>query len=273
MKTRFWFTKMVAVMATLMLAVTADSAANNPSPILKRIGQTNILRVGMTGTQAPFNMTNRDGKLIGMDVDLSQLLANAMGVELEIVEMPFAKLLPALEDGDVDLVLSGVTATLQRNTRVAFVGPYFVSGTSILTKAATLESIDTPEELNRGERRIAVLKGSTSEEFAENVLNKPVITATDTHAEAVQLLRDDKVDAVVADGPTCALSILRNPDAGFVTLNKPLTIEPIGIAIAPGDPLLINLVQNYMQALAATGALDALQAKWFKNGAWMAQIP
>ena len=58
-----------------------------------------------------------------------------------------------------------------------------------------------------------------------------------------------------------------------VIMKQPLTLEPIGIALAPGDPLLINLVQNYMQALAATGALEALQAKWFNNAAWMAQMP
>ncbi|MCP4001225.1 MAG: transporter substrate-binding domain-containing protein [Gammaproteobacteria bacterium] len=273
MKTRFWFTKMVAAIATLMFAVTSVTAADNTSPILKRISQTNTLRIGMTGTQPPFNMKNRDDRFIGMDVDLAQLLSNEMGVTMEIVEMPFVKLLPALEDGDIDLVISGVTATVQRNIRVAFVGPYFVTATTILTKEEILESINTPEKLNKGERSIAVLKGSTSEDFVEAALNKPVITATDTYAEAIQLLKDDKVDAVVADDPICALSILRNPDAGFVTLNKPLTIEPIGIAIAPGDPLLINLVQNYMQALTATGALEIIKAKWFKNGAWMAQVP
>ncbi len=53
-----------------------------------------------------------DDRLLGLDVDLAQLLSNSMGVELEIVDMPFAKLLPALEDGDVDMVMSGVTAAV-----------------------------------------------------------------------------------------------------------------------------------------------------------------
>jgi polar amino acid transport system substrate-binding protein len=273
MKSRFWLTKVVSILAAVFLAATSVSAADSSSPVLKRISKSQTLRVGMSGAQAPFNMTNRDGKIIGLDVDLAQVLSNSMGVELEIVPMSFAKLLPALEDGEVDIVMSGVTATLERNTRVPFVGPYFISGISILSKAAIIESIDTEEELNKGNWRIAVLKGSTSEIFAETVLNEPQLTATDTHAEAVQLLLDGKVDAVVADAPVCALSILRNPDAGLVTLKQPLTIEPIGVALAPGDPLLINLVQNYMQALAATGVLESLQAKWFGNAAWMAQMP
>ncbi len=273
MKSRFWFTKVVSVLAAVFLAVTSVSAADSRSPVLKRISDSQTLRVGMSGAQAPFNMTNRDGKIIGLDVDLAQLLSNSMGVELEIVPMSFAELLPALEDGYVDMVMSGVTATLKRNARVPFVGPYFISGTSILTKTAILQSIDTEEELNQGNWRIAVLKGSTSETFAENALNEPQLTATDTHAEAVQLLLDGKVDAVVADAPVCALSVLRNPDAGLVTLNQPLTVEHIGVALAPGDPLLINLVQNYMQILSGSGALEALQLKWFGSATWMAQMP
>jgi len=273
MRRQFSFTRFFAAIIALFLVATVAPAAENNSPILNRIGKTQTIRVGMSGNQAPFNMTNRDGKIIGFDVDLATLLSNAMGVRLEIVPMPFVKLLPELEDANLDLVISGVTATLQRNTRVPFVGPYFVTGNSILTKTATIETIDTEEELRKGNWRIAVMKGSTSEDFAFNLLNKPQLTSTDTQAEAVQLLLDDKVDAVIADAPVCALAILRNPDAGLATLKQPLTIEPISIALAPGDALLINLVQNYMQALQATGALDALRTKWFKNAAWMAQMP
>ena len=105
------------------------------------------------------------------------------------------------------------------------------------------------------------------------MLDQPNLTTTKDHAEAVQLLLDGKVDAVVADGPVCALSILKYPDAGFVTLRNPLTIEPIGIAIAPGDALMVNLVGNYLGALEGTGALEALTAKWFESGAWLAQVP
>jgi len=265
--------QLFAVILTALLVATTVSAQSSGSPVLSRVAKTKTLRVGMSGSQAPFNMKNRDGEFIGMDVDLARLLANSIGVEMVIVDMPFAKLLPALEDGEVDIVMSGVTSTLERNTRVPFVGPYFVSGISILTKSDIIESIDSAEELTNGEWRIAAMKGSTSEDFAENMLKMPQMNATDTHAEAVKLLIEGKVDAVIADAPVCALSVLTNPDENLVTLTEPLTVEPIGIALAPGDPLLINLVQNYMQALAAAGALEAIQTKWFKSGAWLEELP
>jgi polar amino acid transport system substrate-binding protein len=269
---RFLLCRLGATLLVMLLSVNAVNA-KDAAPGLDRITKTQTLRVGMTGGQPPFSMKNRDEKLIGMDVDLAKLLSSSMGVELQIVEMPFANLLPALEDGEVDVVLSGMTATLQRNVRVPFVGPYYVTGISILTKSSLLASVQTAEKMNSGDIRTAALRGSTSEEFVERNLPESQLTATVNHADAIKLLLDGDIDVLVADGPVCALSILRHPDNGLVTLERPLTIEPIGIAITPGDPLLVNLVQNYMQALRATGALEALQNKWFNSGAWLAQLP
>jgi len=272
MKARQLFAQLFAVVFTALLAISSLQAQGNSSPTLKRIAETETLRVGMTGAQAPFNMKNRAGNMIGMDVDLSHALALSMRVKLEIVEMPFAELLPALEAGKVDLVISGMTATLKRNTRVPFVGPYYISGASLLTTSNKLAAAKSIGEINNENVSVAVLAGSTSEEFARALLGKTKIITAKDHAAAVALLLDGKVDAVIADTPTCALSALRNPEASLV-VSDPFTLEPIGIAVAPGDPLLVNLVDNYTDALAATGALEALIAKWFGNGSWMAQVP
>ena len=263
----------LVIVTVAMLASVSTASAAGTSPVLERIEKTRTLRVGMTGTQPPFNVKSKTGELIGMDVELARLLARAMRVELELVAMPFADLLPALEDQEVDLVISGVTATLKRNIRVPFVGPYFVTGISILTKSDLLATVTTAQQLNDEKLKIAALRGSTSEDLVEAALDKPAFIAVKEYDDAVQMLLDGEIDALVADGPTCALSVLRYPDQGLVTLSQPLTVEPIGIAVAPGDPLLINLVQNYLQALEATGALEQLQKKWFQSGAWLIQLP
>ena len=69
MKIRFRTMQVVASLFTLLLAVTTVNAQGDSSPVLQRIAKTKILRVGMTGEQPPFNVKNRDGKLIGVDVD------------------------------------------------------------------------------------------------------------------------------------------------------------------------------------------------------------
>jgi polar amino acid transport system substrate-binding protein len=273
MKIRIWLTSFATIVITALLAINTASAQGNGSPALKRITSSNTLTVAMSAKQPPFNVKNRDGKTIGLDVDLAQLLANSMGVELKIVEMPFANLQLALEEGDVDLIISGMTATLRRNTRIAFAGPYFISGISILTTSNSIAAAENAADLNHKQLRIAALKRSTSAKFAAKLLPDSELSETASHRAAVQLLLDGKVDAVVADATACALSMLRYPNAGLTTLQRPLTIEPIGIAIAPNDPLLINLVENYIAALEATGAMAALQDKWFGNGTWLTQVP
>jgi len=265
--------KMMLRSALLVLLAWLPLSQAQAGEVLDRIAKTDTLRVGMTGSQPPFNVKDRNGELIGMEVDLANLLANAMGVKLDIVVKPFGELLPSLEKGDVDLVMSQVTATLERNRKVAFVGPYFVSGKSLLTKSSTVAAIQQTQQIDNPDMRVATLKGSTSETFVSRRAPKATLVTTDNYDEAVNMLLDNKVDAFLADAPIISLTAMRYPNAGLAMLNRPLTIEPIGIAVSPSDPLLLNLVQNYLGALQASGGLDALTKKWFDNPGWLTQLP
>jgi len=269
----FKVTVIALVAVASVLAGSVVAVAHEDAAALGRIVKSGQLRVGMSGTQPPFCVKSKSGELIGYEVDLAKLLANAMGVELKLVEKPFGELLTALEAGEVDAVMSGMTMTPERNVRVAFVGPYMVSGKSILTTSATLSAIDEASDIDQSDIRLAALAGSTSQKFVEKLIPKAKLTTTADYDEGVEAVMEGKVDAMVADFPICALTMLRYPDAGLATLGKPLTIEPIGIALPPGDSLLVNMVSNYLGALEATGLLEALEKKWFEDGSWLLQVP
>lgn len=260
------------LLAGALLCLPLAASAADTAPVLKRIASSGTLKVGMSGGQPPFNFTSREGSIIGMDVDLATLLATALDVNLQIVDMPFGQLLPALESGKVDLVMSGMTATLPRNMRAAFVAPYHVTGKSILARSETIAALGK-EEIGSTKRRIAALKGSTSEDFVKKVAPNAELTATKDYNEAIDLLLANKVDMFVADASIIMLSMMRWPDAGLVAADRPLTIEPIGIAVPANDPLLLNLVQNYMRAMEAGGVLERLNKKWFQDGGWLIQLP
>jgi ABC-type amino acid transport substrate-binding protein len=66
---------------------------------------------------------------------------------------------------------------------------------------------------------------------------------------------------------------MRHPEAGLSTLMTPFTIEPLGIALPAGDPLFINLIQNYLNTLESTGLLVQFKAKWFSDGSWISELP
>jgi polar amino acid transport system substrate-binding protein len=261
------------VVVGLALGGSAVAAAHDEAGVLSRIVKNGELRVGMSGNQPPFCVKSKSGELIGYEVDLAKLLANAMGVELKIVEKPFGQLLGALEAGEVDAVMSGMTMTPERNVRVAFVGPYIVSGKSILTTSDALAAIDEASDIDQADISLAALAGSTSQKFVEKLIPKAKLTAAADYDEGVKAVMEGNVDAMVADFPICALTMLRYPDAGLATLSKPLTIEPIGIALPPGDSLLVNMVTNYLGALEGTGLLELLEKRWFEDGSWLLQVP
>ncbi len=239
---------------------------------LNKIISNGEIRIGMTGTQPPFSMLDRDDNLIGYEVDLANLLAEEMGVKLTLVPMPFAQLLPALEEGKIDAIMSGMTITPKRNLRVLFAGPYIISGKSIITKSDVLTGIDELEDLNTPLTRLVALKGSTSEDIVRKYLPKATLEVTENYDLAVKMVLNNKADAMFADYPICAYTLLKYPMEKILILEEPLTIEPIGMALPSDGYLLHNLVQNYLNSMMMLGILDLLEIKWFESGDWLEQV-
>jgi len=265
-----------ACAALALLAPTALSLSPAPAhaDALARIVKNGKLRVGMSANQPPLNFRSKSGTLMGLEVDLATALASLMEVKLEIVERPFGELLGALEKGDVDLVMSGMTITASRNLRAAFVGPYFLSGKSILTKSTSpLARATQTDDLDQADLTLAALAGSTSQRFVETLLPQAKLVATQNYDEAVKLLLGDRVQALVADYQIVELTAFLHPKENLTTLSRPLTIEPIGIAAPPGDALLLNFLENTLSALEAGGVLEALNERWLKQSDWVQELP
>ncbi len=248
------------------------NTAHSSSPVTDRILASGELRVGMSGNQPPFNMKNRAGDLIGMDVDIARALARTLGVEAKLVTMPFKALLPALEKGEVDMVLSGMTMTPERNLKVAFAGPYFLSGKAALTKSPSLAAASDPSDVNKA-GRMSVLAGSTSELFAQRELPEVELVAVEDYDEAIQKVLDDEVEAMIADYPVTVLALYQHPDAGLATTISTFSFEPIGVALSADAHLLTNVVQNFFTMLEGTGTLERLRIAWFNNADWVQDLP
>jgi polar amino acid transport system substrate-binding protein len=248
------------------------SSSTSASPVLDRIQKRGELIVGTMGDMPPLNMTSKDGEIFGLEPDLAKMMAGAMGVKVRFVTKPFPELLPALHAGEVDMVLSGMTITPRRNLKVAFVGPYFISGKAFLTKVKTIALAKEADDVNNPNTKLVALKGSTSQAFAEAVLDKTTLYTTGTYDEAVDMVLKDKVKAMIADYPICVVSVFRYPEAGLLSVVTPLTYEPIGIAIPANDPLLMNWTTNTLNSIEASGQLDELRLKWFARGSWLDKL-
>ena len=238
-----------------------------------RIVASGELRVGISGVQPPLNMKNKAGELVGLDVDLAKALADAMDLELILIERPFSELLRGLTDGDFDLVISSLTITPARNARVAFAGPYMISGATLLTRAELVEDLGTIEGLDDPERTWGALNGSTSEELIQEAFPKAQIVTTDDLPTLVSQVEDGTIDGLISDLPYVRFELARHPDAGLAVLPTPFTTEPLGVALPANSPLFANLVQNYLNTLEYTGLLIRMKARWLNGGDWLSEIP
>jgi polar amino acid transport system substrate-binding protein len=271
--------KLSIVIVSLLLfligcAQTNSNTANaSATPVIDRIQKSGTLTVGMTGNMPPLNMTSKEGELMGYEVDLARAMAKAMGVKAKLEVMPFAELLPALEAGKIDLIISNMTITPGRNLKVAFVGPYFTSGKAFMTKVKTIALADEADDIDAKNTKLVALEGSTSQAFVETVLPEAQLFKAKDYDEAVKMVLEDKVHAMVADYPIAVVSVFRYPEQGLLSVVTTLTYEPIGVAVPAGDPLLVNWVENYLNIADSTGLLDELKRKWLLNADWLQRLP
>ncbi len=255
--------KSALLIAFAITAVATVSTASSETK-LQKIVKKGTLVLGTSGNMSPMTRSIDDGKsATGFDVDMAKAMAASMGVKLEIKVIDFEKLIPALKKGDVDMVISNMTITPQRNTEVAFVGPYFTSGKCLITKEASLAAAKK-DELNKSGAKMVVLKGTTDEKFVKIMLPDVEAVTVTTQEEAVAMVRDSKVSAMLSEFPICQSIITNNPDDKFVAAFSKLTYEPIGIAIAPENTHLENWTHNFLVRAKGMGLLDLLAVKWFK---------
>lgn len=260
-----------AVLLLLLISISSTSAAE--TPVLDRVLKTRELRVATSGTQPPFNAISKNGELIGLEVDLARYFADAMGVDLSLTSMPFPDLLPALREGKVDMVLSGISITPERSREFAFVGPYVLSGKSVLTDSRTLLGMKSARDLDRPELTLVALEDSTSQSYLARVAPRAKRVTARDYETAVGMVVSGSATALVADMPVCILAVMRHPEKDLGTLSNPLTVEPVGIVLSLSDARFQNLVENYLQAIEQTGTLEQLRKRWFEDSKWISALP
>ena len=257
-------------MVLLLSMVTTAAAA--PATRLDRIVERGQLVLGTSGNMPPMTMSGEGGRLSGFDIDMGRLMASMLGVRLEVRRIPFGELLPALERGDVDVVISNMTITPRRNLRVAFVGPYLESGKCMLTRDEALAKAEG-KDINVPATRIAVMEGSTSQRFAHILLPQATLVPVSGPLEGVEKVKSGAAGGLLTDYPICLFLLKSNPDAGFVSVLSLLTYEPIGIALPRGDTQYINWTRNFLDRLRGTGILKELGVRWFGREARPQESP
>ncbi len=251
------------VLTTIVLITSATIALASQANTLQRIQERGQLILGTSGNMPMMSQLNDKGELSGLDIDISRYMAQAMEVELAPKVMPFNELLPALESGEVDIVISNLTITPKRNLRVAFVGPYFASGKCFVTKDEALAQPEQVVDLNTPQTQLAALNGSTSQDVIQQLYPRATLVTFESYADGIEQIKKDEIKGMLVDYPVCVATLEAHPNAGFVSLLSLITYEPIGIALPANDAQFINWTENFLHRLEGTGTLKGLSEEWF----------
>ncbi|MCA1905128.1 MAG: transporter substrate-binding domain-containing protein [Desulfarculus sp.] len=264
-------TSLLAGLCLMLLAAVWPSAAS-AGPVLDRVAHSGILRVGASLDNPPLTFLSRSGQPEGYEVDLAKMVAGGLGVKFSLVAMPADQLLPALTEGKVDLVISAVTMSPDRNRQVMMVGPYLLTGQSILTSERILARLTEDFDHAPPDLVIAAAKGTTSAEAVKDLFPKARLEEVADQEAGLKALLDRRVDALVADHNFCVVATLRFRDQGLATLPKPFSTEPLGVGFCE-DALFYNWLENFFMVLRGTGRFDGLRQKWLESPNWLAELP
>lgn len=249
-----------------------QAAAPAPAPApagdgsLARIKEAGVLRVGSTPTGAPFTFLNPETTQIeGIMVDLAQSVGERLGVKVEIVNTPFASLIPSLEANKIDIISAGMYITPERQKVVNFTEPLFGWGEALVVPISdtTSQSMDDFQG-----KRVAAQTGTAYIKTWESKGHTEVKVYKSV-ADMLTEIANGRIDAFVADGPIVGFNILRNPQfkdkVRVVAGYKPVAYGETGFGFRPADKELHAAVSEIAAELKAEGTVREITAKWGLN--------
>jgi polar amino acid transport system substrate-binding protein len=245
---------------TVSPRVTADT--------LVAIEKAGVLRVGVAMI-IPWAMHDKDGDLIGFEIDVAKKLARDMGVKVEFHPTPFPDLIPDLLAGKYDIIVSGLSISAERALKVDYSDPYnetdvklVVSTKSPAASATTLDAFD------KDSIKVGVLESSTAEDMAGVVIPNAQIIEYKDSGSIFNDITDGKLDAAVADSPRPEIVAQLFPDKVKCLCEQALSTYPAAFAVPRGDVEFVNYLNSWIAARTSNKWLERRRDYWLKGTDW-----
>lgn len=218
---------------------------------------TNVAELGF----APFEYMEEDGTVVGFDVDLSNALAERLGLTCEwLPNQAFDTLVPTIQQGGkADISIAGMTITDERLEEVDFTDPYLNSNQGLITK---IDSGETEDTLDAEEKQVACQSGTTGDDWiSENLPNATKVPLSDVTA-GLMGVSTGSYQAMVIDLPVAQNMISQSFSDLEVSLEIP-TGEQYGIAVSKDNPGLTEALNEALAEVEEDGTMDEIKTKWF----------
>ena len=224
--------------------------------------QEKPLRVGMDLSYPPFEMINERGEPDGISVAMAKALSDYLHRPLRIENIPFVGLLPSLQTGKIDLIISSMTDTFERRKSIAFSDPYLTIALGALVKKDI--SMTSIHDLNQPGIKVAVRQGTTGQLWAQKNLMQANIVVFDQEAAAVLEVIQKKVDAFLYDEMSVWKHHHEHPLETRALLSS-LQQESWAIGLRLSDDELHNGVNQFLKTFRSNKGFEHLGDRYLKE--------
>jgi len=220
------------------------------------------LIIGMELAYPPFEMTDQQGRPAGVSVDLANALGQFLGRKVEIQNIPFDGLIPSLQSGKIDLIISSMTATAERAKSISFSDPYLKTGLCLLVgKNSAIQYI---QDADQPDKTVAVKRGTTGHVFAAANIKHAKLLVLEKEEACVLEVIQGKADAFIYDQISTYENWRRNQETTRPIL-KPFQEESWAIGLRQGDDALLKQVNQFLKDYQARGGFDELGGRYLKD--------
>ncbi len=251
----------IAVPPAWWLATPAAAAAESR---LDAIIARGSLKIGTTGDYRPFTYDNPETKAFeGIDIDMAQSLAEALGVKPEFVKTAWPNLMSDFSADKFDIAMGGVSVSLARQKRGFFSIPYMIDGKTPIARCADKDKFQTLAEIDKPTVRVIVNPGGTNEQFArDNVKQAPIAIYKDNVTIFDQIVAG-KADVMITDASETMLHQKMQPTLCAIHPDRPFNFAEKAYWLQP-DIALKEFVDQWLHQAIMTKEYQKVADKWLK---------
>jgi len=253
----------LSLFATLAIWYTLTRSGRGADETWARIQREGLIRVGMDPSWPPFEYIDQStGQIVGLDVDLAQVIGQRLGVEVELVNVGFDSLYNALYVGRFDAIVSALPYDPLLYGDVAYSISYFNAGQVLVVRA---DETEISEANDLSGKRLGVEWGSEGDVVSRRLQRKTEGLKLEhyiTPQDVLRALKEGEVEAAIADAVSAYQFIAT--EGSVQVVGDPLTDELYVVAVRLESPLLLKAINEALVEMREDGTLERLREKWFR---------
>jgi len=253
--------RVLVILTTLLFVILLFVTGAVAQSRLDDIAARGTLRVGLTGDYRPFSQRDAAGAYTGLDVDMANNLAEALGVKLEIVPTTWGTLLPDLGEGKFDIGMGGISITLPRQRVAFFSRPVMRVGKAAIARCTDKDRFQTLADIDRPGVKVIVNPGGTNERFDRASLHQAAIVDFPDNTRIFDALAAGGADLMITDAVETKLQQKLHPGLCAIHPDQPFDFGELGYLL-PRDIVLKQFVDQWLHITMENGVWPALLARY-----------